>query len=66
MKENVIEHNFKVGGKWKYTMNMPDGSEFASEGVYSEIADLRKIVSSADFKPMTEGVELRVMLEEDG
>jgi uncharacterized protein YndB with AHSA1/START domain len=34
MKTNIIEHNFKVGGKWKYVMAMPDGSEFVGEGVY--------------------------------
>ncbi|WP_147677261.1 SRPBCC family protein [Algibacter pacificus] len=59
MDIKVIEHNFKVGGKWKYSMPMPDGNEFISEGTYKEIINLKKIVSSADFKPMTEGVELQ-------
>lgn len=65
-KLKVIEHNFKVGGKWKYSMPMPDGKEFVSEGVYKEIVDHQKIVSSADFKPMTEGVELHILFEADG
>jgi len=26
MKIEVLEHDFKVGGKWKYSMPMPDGS----------------------------------------
>jgi uncharacterized protein YndB with AHSA1/START domain len=66
MKINVGEHDFKVGGKWKYTIPMPDGSLFISEGTYLEIVPCKKIVTTADFKPMTEGVELHVEFEEDG
>jgi uncharacterized protein YndB with AHSA1/START domain len=66
MKINIIEHNFKVGGKWKYSMPMPDGSLFVSEGTYREITPYKKIVTTADFKPMTEGVELHVEFEADG
>ena len=66
MEIKVIEHDFKVGGKWKYAMPMSDGNEFISEGVYKEIIELQKIVSSADFKPMTEGVELQTYFEADG
>ena len=28
MKTKVIAHDFRVGGKWEYTMLMPDGKEF--------------------------------------
>lgn len=66
MKIKLIEHDFKVGGKWKYTMPMPDGSEFTSEGTYLEIVEFRKLVTTADFKPMTEGVEMHVLFEEIG
>ena len=45
---------------------MPDGSEFVAEGVYSEIIAFEKIISSADFKPMTEGVEIQALFEEKG
>lgn len=62
----VIEHDFKVGGKWKYSMPMPDGNAFISEGTYKEIIELEKIVTSADFKPMTENVELIALFEADG
>ena len=62
----VIQHDFKVGGTWKYTMEMPNGNEFITEGVYSEIAELAKITSSADFKPMTEGVEIQAQFEAKG
>jgi uncharacterized protein YndB with AHSA1/START domain len=66
MPIHVVEHNFKVGGKWKYVMPMPDGKEFISEGVYSEIVELKQIVTSANFRPMTEGVEIRALFERDG
>lgn len=66
MQTRVLEHEFKVGGKWKYAMAMPDGNDFISEGTYSEIIPMKKIVTSADFKPMTEGVELQILLEKDG
>ena len=66
MKIEVLEHDFRVGGRWIYSMPMPDGSQFVSEGTYLEIDVPRRIVTSADFKPMTEGVELHVTFEADG
>jgi uncharacterized protein YndB with AHSA1/START domain len=65
MEIKVVEHDFKVGGKWKYTIPMPDGSLFISEGTYLEIEEYKKIVTTADFKPMTEGVELHVEFKQD-
>jgi uncharacterized protein YndB with AHSA1/START domain len=66
MKTKIVEHDFRVGGKWKYTMTMPDGSEFIGEGKYSLIVELEKIFSSANFIPMTEGVEIRAFFEDNG
>ncbi|RMA56749.1 SRPBCC family protein [Ulvibacter antarcticus] len=66
METKVIKHEFKVGGTWKYTMQMPNGKDFITEGVYSEIIEFEKIVSSADFKPMTEGVELEIIFKDLG
>jgi uncharacterized protein YndB with AHSA1/START domain len=66
MVVKVVEHNFKPGGKWKYVMPMPNGGEFISEGAYLEIVELRKIVTSANFRPMTEGVQLRALFEKAG
>src|SRR5687768_3986551 len=63
MKVNVIEHDFTVSGKWKYVIPMPDGSEFISEGEYLEIIELKKIVTTANFIPMTEGVEMNIIFE---
>ena len=58
MKTKVRKHDFKVGGEWEYTMTMPDGNEFISEGKYVKIKVLDAIESSANFKPMTEGVTI--------
>lgn len=66
MKTTVQEHDFQEGGKWRYSMFMPDGREFISEGVYSEIIPPNRLVTSANFRPMTEGVILEVILEEKG
>ena len=45
---------------------MPDGNEFVSEGVYLVIVEFEKIFSSANFKPMTEGVEIQALFEKNG
>jgi len=62
----VVKHDFKVGGKWKYLMPMPNGQEFIAEGEYTEIVEFEKIVSSANFKPMTEGVEIQALFKVNG
>lgn len=66
MKVNILEHDFNEGGAWKYSMPMPDGKEFIGEGVYSEITAPTKIVTSANFLPMTEGIEMEINLEDAG
>jgi len=66
MKTEVIEHNFIEGGSWKYAMRMPDGNQFIGEGEYLEIIEFKKIVTSANFKPMTEGVELHIQFAANG
>ncbi len=66
MEVEVLEHHFKVGGAWRYKMNMPNGQEFITEGVLSEIIALERIVTTAEFKPMTEGVELQILFEAKG
>ncbi len=66
METKIIEHDFSVGGKWKYIMEMPNGSGFSSEGIYSLIETFQKIYTSVDFKPMTESVEMQYFFEEIG
>ncbi|WP_298904806.1 SRPBCC domain-containing protein [uncultured Psychroserpens sp.] len=66
MTTKIIEHSFTVGGKWKYIMPMPNGNEFTAEGIYTEIVELEKICSLANFKPMTEGVEIQSIFKKNG
>ncbi|MBL4668088.1 MAG: SRPBCC domain-containing protein [Flavobacteriales bacterium] len=66
METKIIEHDFSVGGKWKYSMPMPNGQEFIADGEYTEIIKLVKIISLANFRPMTEGVEIQSLFEKDG
>jgi uncharacterized protein YndB with AHSA1/START domain len=66
IKTKIIDYEFIEGGKWKFFMPMPDGSEFIAEGVYREIVEFEKIISSANFKPMTEGVEIQALFKANG
>lgn len=66
VKTKIVEHEFYEGGKWKFIMPMPDGKEFIAEGVYKKIIKHEKIISTADFKPMTEGVEIQALFEAQG
>ena len=66
MEVKIVKHEFRVGGSWEYSMLMPDGNEFISDGVYSEIVEPKRLVTTANFRPMTEGVELQILLEADG
>lgn len=60
MPITIKEHDFKIGGTWTYAMPMPDGNEFVSSGQYSKIEENTYLETSADFKPMTEGVILQI------
>ena len=66
IQTKVVTHDFKIGGKWKYIMPMPNGQEFIAEGQYTEIVAFEKIISSANFKPMTEGVEIQSLFKANG
>lgn len=66
MNTEVIEHDFRVGGKWQYVMTMPDDNKFYSDGEYTDIVALTRIVSSANFKPMTEGIIIKAEFEAAG
>ena len=66
METKIIEHDFREGGKWEYAMKMPNGGDFIADGVYSVISEMEKIFTSANFKPMTEGVEMQSHFEADG
>lgn len=66
VQTEIVTHEFKVGGKWKYIMAMPNGHDFIAEGEYLEISAPTKLVTSANFLPMTEGVTMEVLLKENG
>jgi uncharacterized protein YndB with AHSA1/START domain len=66
MDIEVVSHDFRVGGSWKYIMPMPDGSSFTSEGTYLEIIEQEKIVTTADMKPMTEDIKIEVLFSANG
>jgi uncharacterized protein YndB with AHSA1/START domain len=46
------EIDLRVGGKWRYVVQAPDGSEFAFSGVYQEIVAPERIVSTELFEAM--------------
>ena len=58
MEMTVVKHDFREGGQWEYTMTMPNGQNFVACGTYSKIVQQSLIETSADFKPMTEGVTM--------
>ena len=66
MEIKIMAHDFREGGKWKYEMLMPDGNMFVSEGTYIEIVEFEKIITSADFRPMTQNVELQCLFKAEG
>ncbi len=66
MKTDIIEHQFKVGGAWRYDMHMPDGNTFIAEGIYTVIKTHEEITSKASFKPMTEDVEIQALFKSNG
>lgn len=66
IQTEIAAHDFVEGGKWKFVMPMPDGQKFVAEGIYKEIVEFEKIVSQADFKPMTEGVEIHALFKANG
>ena len=35
---------FKVGGRWSFTMHGPDGRSYPNENIFAEIEPLRKVV----------------------
>lgn len=49
MTTKVLEHDFKVGGSWKYVMKSPDGKEYPVLGVFKEIIENEKVVTTDAF-----------------
>jgi uncharacterized protein YndB with AHSA1/START domain len=65
--DTIIEkHDFVIGGEWKYSMMMPNGRPFIAQGEYIDIVFHERISSIADFKPMTEKVEIQSIFKPIG
>ena len=63
----VCEIDFRVGGKWRYVMIAPDGSEVGFRGEYREIRAPERIVSTEIFEPFPDHPSVvTVTLEERG
>lgn len=62
----ILTHDFTTSGQWKYAMRMPNNNEFIAEGTYTEIIELEKIASIANFHPMTEGVCIESLFKQNG
>lgn len=45
----VTEMDLRIGGKWRYIMVSPDGTEYPAKGVFREIVPLERIVTSDEF-----------------
>lgn len=45
----VTELDLRPGGKWRYVMVGPDGTEYPVKGVFREIVPLERIVTSDEF-----------------
>ena len=66
MKTEVVEHDFTVGGKWNYKMAMPNGQDFIAHGQYLAIEAPTKVATTANFIPMTTGVEMHASFADAG
>lgn len=56
----VCEIDFRVGGRWRYVVRAPDGTDHGFTGVYQEIDAPRRIVSTENYEALMPGHELLV------
>ena len=61
----VCEIDLRVGGAWRYVIRMAQGEEFGFHGVYNEIIEPKKIVSTEVFEPMPDFESLNTMVLEE-
>ena len=52
----VAEIDLRVGGKWRYAMETPDGFEVAFHGEYREIVPNERLVTTEIYEGLPEGV----------
>lgn len=68
LKMVVCEIDHRVGGKWRFVLRAPDGSEHAYSGEYTEIRAPERVVHTENYEPLGPGHELVVSttLREEG
>lgn len=52
----VEQMELKIGETWRYVMISPSGEEFPQEGIFQEIIEPKKLVSTADFGEESDSV----------
>jgi uncharacterized protein YndB with AHSA1/START domain len=64
----VCEIDHRVGGRWRFVLRAPDGTEHAYSGVYREIVPPGRVVHTESYEPLGPGHEIEVTttLEETG
>ena len=61
----VCDIDLRVGGRWRYVMVTPDGTEVAFNGEYREIAPNERIVQTEVFEPYPDAGALETLTFED-
>jgi uncharacterized protein YndB with AHSA1/START domain len=57
---SVCEIDLRVGGRWRYVLRAPDGSEHGFTGVYREIVRPERVVCTENYEPLRPGHEMLV------
>src|SRR5437764_4795464 len=52
----LVEIDLRVGGKWRYVMVTPDGTEVGFHGEYQEVVPDERLVSTEIYEGLPEGV----------
>lgn len=52
----LVEIDLRVGGKWRYVMVTPDGTEVGFHGEYREVVSAERLVSTEVYEGLPEGV----------
>jgi uncharacterized protein YndB with AHSA1/START domain len=56
----ICEIDHRVGGRWRFVLRAPDGSEHAFSGVYREITAEERVVYTENYEPLGPGHEILV------
>ncbi len=71
----VTAMDFRAGGKWRYVMRGPDGTEYPVHGVFHEVVPFERIVTTDEFDAgfeypdmttLPRGIVVTALFEDDG